>query len=697
MITVLLSALLLQVPDTARIFDSPATEALVVRTIEVTGEIPEALVDYRARVESTMQISVAADTIGAPDLPATVDEVVSDVRWHRRGFLRQEVVGHRSRVLAPLPYTLATIYETTWVIPHLYGARIYSPFGDPPALNPFSASGPRYYRYQAEDTVRIRLPDGLITLVPISVRPRVSPDVSDLPLVIGTFYVDVDRAAVARARLGFASRSRVLPVALGQIETFLELENGLWEGQYWLPFRQRRDILFESRLLGGAVAARVVNRFVDIDLNTGWQPSGETTQLVWSPGSQPGVFDSWTAPPGGQELELSGLDFADLRLARAAESAQFDRTRVQIHYDRGSHLFRYNRVEGFFAGLGTRLLPPEPTRNRWELYATGGWAFAEGTGRGEIALRQGTTAVPVLDEDIDWGFELSAYRRLVDIRAFRPTFDWDWLYTLPALIWGADPRDYYDAVGSEAALVARRRHWSIRTSLRAERHDSVSVNTDRFLFGTIEDADSLAGIDPGNLFTAETSAQYTFGPGAFGIGNSILTRLDVEAGTGDFRYQRITALASARYSLGPVTLAARADGGHVRGSPPAQKLFRFGSVEGLRGYEENEFGGSTAFLGRGRLLIGIPPRSSQPLARIGLFQIPPLRPSLVLLGESGWTRIDDDLVDRLQRLGARPTDGFRSSVGVGLSIFDDALTVERLFPLDEDRDPRWYVGLTYWY
>src|SRR5690606_13659352 len=133
-----------------------------------------------------------------------------------------------------------------------------------------------------------------------------------------------------------------------------------------------------------------------------------------------------------------------------------------------------------------------------------------------------------------------------------------------------------------------------------------------------------------------------------------------------------------------VTLATRVDGGHVLGDAPPQKLFRFGSVEGLRGYDPNEFGGSTAVLARGRFLVGLPPRSARPIARAGLWLIPPLRPNLVLLAETGWTEVSDDLADELARLRSRPTDGFRSSVGAGISFFDDAVTVEWLHPVNEE-------------
>ncbi|MEX2582490.1 MAG: hypothetical protein WD766_04425 [Gemmatimonadota bacterium] len=693
----LAAALLLQVPDTVRVFDSPQTEALVLRAIQALGQVPADLADYRAEVQTTMQISIAADTTGVADLPATVDELVSNVRWERRGYLHQEVIGHRTRMVVPLPYTLASIYETVWVIPHLYGIRIYTPLGGRSAINPFGASGPRFYRYEAQDTVRIRLPDETLTLVPIAVRPRTA-STEENQLLVGTFYLDESRAAVARARLAFSGGERLFPASFGQVQTFLELENALWEGRYWLPYRQRRDILFESRLLGGAVTARVVNRFTDLETNTGWMPGGDLVRLEWNLGDRAAAFAGWEAPLGDEESELAIADFADLRLAASAEAAARSGLQAQLHFERGSHLFRYNRVEGPFVGLGGRIVPPNPTQNRWELYGTAGWAFAEQTPRGEISLRTGVAVTPRPDAVTDWGFEATGYRQLRDIQPFRPTFVWDWLYTLPAVLWGSDPRDYYDAMGGAVSALAERGRWSGRGTVRYERHDSVSVNTQRFLFGTADEFDLLAGTDPGGILSLEGGAQYSLGPGAFGIGNSLLTRLEGETGFGDFRYNRAVALLSLRYSLGPVTLAARGDGGHAWGEVPAQLLFRFGSIEGLRGYEENEFGGSTALLGRGRFLIGLPPRSAQPLARAGLFLIPPLRPSLVLLGETGWTAIEGELSPALLRLGARPTDGFRSSVGLGLSIFDDAVTLERLFPLDDDDgEPRWYVGLTYWY
>jgi hypothetical protein len=696
----LAAAAALQLPDTLPTYDSPRTEALVRRAIDTQREPPPDLHDSRARVQSSMYLTIAPDSAAGGDLPASVDEVVSTVRWARTGQLEQTVLGHRTRVLVPLPYTLATILEQPWVIPHLYGSDLYPPFAGPRAVSPFGTRGPEYYRYESRDTVRIRVQEETVTLVPVEVRPREAVTDSTPRLVVGTFYLDVARAAVARARFGFVGRAGgELAPSLTTISTYLELENALWDGRYWLPYQQRREVDFESRLLGATVAARVVNRFVDYDFNTGWSPEGPRLRLVWD--REPGAFSDWRAEVGEEAGHYSTGDFADLRLATAAAATPLRTTpRVQTYYARGSDLFRYDRVEGLYLGLGARLIPPDPRRERWQLYGTAGWAFSEGTPRGELSVAWGSPVAPRPPGVPDRGAQLALYRRLRDIQPFRPTYDTEWLYSLPALLWGSDTRDYYDATGVEASFVERRGRWDARFGGRVEREDSVRVNTGRFLFGEAPDFGPLASVEPGTHAALVGSAGYSLGPGAFGIGNSLDARLQGEAGLADFRFRRVTALLSARRTAGPLSAAARVDAGRAWGDVPPQQLFRFGSVQGLRGYEPNEFGGSAALLARGRVAVGVPPRSSRPLGRVGIFLIPPLRPAVVLLAESGWTSIDDDLRPVLDRLGSRPTDGARASLGTGVSIFDDALTLEYLHPVGQDageRKGRWYAGLTYWY
>ncbi|MBW3630274.1 MAG: hypothetical protein KY464_13375 [Gemmatimonadetes bacterium] len=698
MLAIALLAALFQAPDTVPIYDSLETRALVERAIEATREIPAELRDYRARVQSSLYVTVAPDSVAGGDLPASVDEIVSTLQWERTGSLHQEVQGHRTRLLIPLPYTLATIFQRPWIIPHLYGTSLYTPFAGPRAISPFGLRGPEVYQYVAEDTVVIEVQGQRVSLVPVSVRPRVKTSAQIPLLVLGTFYLDTERAAVARARFGFIGDEGVLPASLGRLESFFELDNALWNGRFWLPFQQRREILLNSPLMGGAVAARVLNRFMELDLNTGWQPTGERVRLTW--GSRPDAFADWRADVGADAGEYSTQDFDDLRIA--TETADPGRTglRVGVNYERANHLFRYNRVEGPYLGIGGRLTPADTRRDRWQLYGTAGWAFAEGTPRGELSARWGQQVAASQQPGVDWGAQVGVYRRLHDIQPFRPSYNWDLIYTLPALLWGSDQRDYYDVRGAEAGATFRSGRWTGRLGGRVESQDSVEVHTGSYLFGVAKEFGPLAGIEPGTHAAIEAGGGYALGPGAFGIGNSAILHADAELGVGDFRFTRLVGLASLRYGLGPFTLATRVDGGHAFGGPPPQRLFRFGSTEGLRGYEANEFGGSTALLARARFLTGLPPRSTTPIARVGWFLVPPLRPSLVLVGESGWTRIDADQADELARLRARPTDGARAALGLGISILEDAFTFEYLRPVGEhasEREGRWYIGMTYWY
>jgi hypothetical protein len=688
----------LQADTLPRIYDSAATAELVRRVIAASGEIPAELRDYQVTVRSAIHLTMNAEEEGAGDVPLTVDEYVSTVRWERRDYLEQTVTGHRVRVLVPAAGTMGGMLENPWVIPHLYGPTIdlipvtggvQDARGR--ALHPFGPEGPANYRYASGDTVRISIRGERVTLVPVSVRPGTA--ATDLQLVVGSFYIDVDRAAVARARFGFLERQRGL--TMQEVGTFLDMENGLWEGRFWLPFRQRREFQVTSPFLGGAIAARVVNTFGGYTLNTGWSPGpGPRRRLVRA--EQPGAFAEWE-PVGVEAAEYAIGDFGDLR--RQVELGVRDELpplTARMTWERFDHLFRYNRVEGAFVGLGTRIRPGNVLENPWEAYMTGGWAFAEGTPRGELRLRRfggGPYAAMVRDNVT----ELSLYRRLEDTRSFLPTLDWDLFWSLPALLGGSDLRDYYDATGAALSFTRRTGPWRNGIGVRWERHTPVQTNTQTYLLGTTEEFGPVAPADSMNHLAVEVETGFRRGPGAFGIGRSTVASLQLEGGFGDLRFGRALGLLSLRNEMGLVTLATRFDAGYAAGDVPLQRFFRFGRMEGLRGYGHNEFGGTAAALGRARVLVGLPPRTTEPLWQAGLFVIPPLRPSLVTLGETGYAAVAERHRERLALVGAAPTGGMRTTLGVGFSLFDDLVTIERLFPLDADRSPRWYFGLVQWF
>ena len=684
------------VPAGAEIFDSQATRALVERVIRAGSTIPAGLDDYQAHLDAAVYLSLRADSAQGGELPVTVDELAGDVRWARGEGLVQRIQGHRVRMLAPTPYTIGSLLDAPWVVPHLYGntINVFSLAASPggrarmsTAVHPFSWRGLDFYRYAAGDTVRVRTAQGVTTLVPVTVRQRAG--ITDTArTVAGTFYVDVDRAAVARARFGFVDRrGGLLPAESG---VFFELENGLVEGRFWLPYRQRRELQVSSPLFGGAAAIRMVTTFSAYRLGTGWRPEQPGQRLVREPVRGDSVFAGFARAVGEPAAEFDISDFADLRAAVRPPAAHPGPVRVSFRYERGDHLFRYNRVEGAFVGLAARLEPGDPDARDWDVYATGGWAFAEKTARGELSARWHPQ--PATPGGARWTLAATGYRRLVDTQAFRPPLQWDLGYTLGAALAGYDVRDYLDATGATLQLTRQSGRFLARLGGRWEAQDSVTRNVSGGLFGGASaNFPPIAAMEPGTHAAVEGGVRWARGAGALSLGNSLLADLRGDVGLGDFHTQRVAALLSFRRTGTYVTLVGRGDAGMVAGEAPPQFLFRFGGIEGLRGYDRNEFGGSEAALGRGRLLLHLPPYGSRPVASAAGFMIPPLRPAVVFSIDAGWSDVSTRSAPALARLGSRVTDGVRWSYGAGISIFQDALSVEYVRP-GEGGKGKWYVG-----
>ncbi|HEU4454580.1 MAG TPA: hypothetical protein VFR81_16045, partial [Longimicrobium sp.] len=415
------------------VFDTPETRALVERTIREVSVIPAGLEDYRARLFSAIYLSLRSDSASGGEVPVTVDEFSGRVEWERGGAMVQTLTGQRVRMLAPTPYTIGTLLESPWVVPHLYGSTIsvFSLSATPNArtriaraVHPFSWRGISFYRYSSRDTIRVRSQQGVTTLIGIDVRPRVQ-GTEEEQTVAGTFWIDADRIAIARARFGFSVREGRFLTAT-ETGTFLELENALVQGRYWLPYRQRREIQIASPLFGGAAAIRAVSALEEFRVNTGWRPEQPGARLVRAEVPGDTTFRGFERALG--ELAESDIsDFADLASAVRPPDPEAGPIRLSLRYERSDHLFRYNRVEGAFLGLGMRLEPRDPDNRDWDVYGTAGYAFAESTVRGELSARWHPR--PSLPDAPQWTLAATGYRRLNWNQPFRPPLTWDLGYT----------------------------------------------------------------------------------------------------------------------------------------------------------------------------------------------------------------------------------------------------------------------------
>jgi hypothetical protein len=172
----------------------------------------------------------------------------------------------------------------------------------------------------------------------------------------------------------------------------------------------------------------------------------------------------------------------------------------------------------------------------------------------------------------------------------------------------------------------------------------------------------------------------------------------VEGATGQLEWSRAEASVAARRYFGPVTIAARLDGGVVVSKdPPPQTLFELGGLNGrLSGYEYKEFAGDRAAVGRAYAAYGFPILRAP--YRFGRWLVPGLSPGVAGGLDAGWAELS---TAALLEMGdgtdanavSRPTGRIRSTAFLGLTFFSNSLQVGVTRPIDQPAPWRWRVQL----
>lgn len=272
----------LQPADTIRPFGSPAARQLVHRVIQQNASTPDDLLDYSAEARTTMHLAVVDEERLRGEQIVTAEQFVSDVHWHGEAdFFRQRLRGYRVWLLTFFPETPGREAEDPWIIPHLYGRDLPLPRfpgrggsgrEERVAVNPFGEEGPSHYSFAFGDTIRVEWADDTATVVEVLVKPRRSAPAEQF-LVAGSFGIDLDRAAVVQARFGFVTGGPDPSLVERLLETgiFVELRNGLWDGQFWLPYAQRWHVQLSSIFFGGTVGRWVCGSTAP------WRITGSTT------------------------------------------------------------------------------------------------------------------------------------------------------------------------------------------------------------------------------------------------------------------------------------------------------------------------------------------------------------------------------------------------------------------------------------
>lgn len=559
-----------------------------------------------------------------------------------------------------------------------------------PIVHPLASDRERAYRFTAVDTLALQLDDGTQTTgIRLRVEPRARPPAGVL-VFTGDVWLDartlqlrrmigrVDRVRRVTGRARAAIAGDVAPVAYLDVQTVVR-DGAVVPGIVLLEESRRA---FTSEGIG----VLRVQGLVDYDTVRPTMPPAP-------PGGAGGAFSSTTdgAPaPWSWRLGLGEATDAASGVERRFAPWWPERERPtgpaigRLEVRRDTDLYRYNKVEGLFTGVGVsvRLRDVMPGG---VLRLTGGRAWHEGAWRGRASLNRVARGHTII---------LGAGRFLDLTNDFRSPYDSG--STVNAALFSQDPYDYVDR--RYARLGVERRLPEHDAVLRLEaglvrdgavtNHVTRGWSGSRFLANRAVDAGAYGRVIA--LLDWQRSADLD--PTSRRIGGT----LRAEVADGQLTYQRLDARVTSRWRSGPAVVGVVGNAGAVFGAPPPQQLFELGAQQHLPGYAYKEFAGDraatldlTATLSTGLLRF--------PVGEIAGFAVPAPAPAVVFGVAGGWSALTSAAAQAAAvRLGPvfepgtgnvlpapdgsgprvpRGTGTVRRTASVGLQLFGGALYV----------------------
>ncbi|MBM4187585.1 MAG: hypothetical protein FJ206_09765 [Gemmatimonadetes bacterium] len=618
-----------------------ATRAIERRTIAVADS---SLAGYSAKARGliTFRADVDLDEASSSRL-LKADRVEVEVYWQRPDQSKQIIRAWQDTTLFPTGIWYHR--DHLGIVTDDFGNAIRLGDGDEvrDVVHPFAPTGLVHYEYRLADTITVTLGSSRLVLVGLEVRPKDH----RAPAVIGRLYLDRDRLQVVRSEFGFTPAS-YLDRELEDIT--VRLERALFEGRYWLPYRQVIEI--RRRTTAVRLPIRTVIRgdwqIGDHEINPALPP------IEWRGPSVAGMRRPVRAGPPlafgplvDSSLAATGRLDALRQEARAIARGRLldGLPRFGLSVSRMSDVARFNRVEGLAVGGGISLrgaIGDElrigvgygfgDRRLSGRVKATGRLAGSTVTLRAERAVfdvGQSPAASPLVNSFLgqELGRDLGDYVR-------RDLLGLGIRTRLGPVATGSAELGW---VRSEAAaVVARAAHGAFRPN---------SVPGDRGrLFGQV-----------GLTFDGSRS-----------VGEQRRGEFTFEAGTGSGGFAR--ALATGDFSVGLTggTLSARGVLGAAIGRLPPWRSMVIGGQGTLLGLPHRAYGGRRIALGSAEWLAVVPAPSL------------PLGP----FGRTGWSLRIGPAVSAGWAAGAVegapwvPSAGVRVAVGGVVELFDRTVRLE---------------------
>ncbi|OLC03111.1 MAG: hypothetical protein AUH78_26410 [Gemmatimonadetes bacterium 13_1_40CM_4_69_8] len=598
---VLLLAVLPALPlavSAAQTWNTPAAVDLAQRAIarRTRAAADTALRDYKAQAHGFLFfLGQFGEGLADPPRLVKADQLELEVYWKAPASSKQRVVGWRDR--AELPTDINYHRDHLGIVQNNFGAAIRLGEGDEvrDVPHPLSAAGPDLYDYALADSTTITFPQREVRVVALRVRPKNF----DAPRIVGTLYVDAATADLVRLAFNFTPRA-YLDAQLEDVS--IVLDNALWEGRFWLPYRQELEIRRRATWLDvparGIIHARwdIEGYVFNLGLAASWfqgdeitfLPKAERDSFPW-PEPLTEAIQTVAEPVRQSDLERVRAEVEQIAGRRALTGLKARRLGV-----RGlSDLVRANRVEGLTLGAG---LVWRGGGERRELRVIASYGFSDRRPKGSVAA---------VDREGRGALEASLFREVRDVgdeRVIAPL-----LNSFASQEFGADYGDYYLADGARLTY----RHGS---GVRGEWSAALGRETIRSLAVTAEPANGSFRPNPalggGGGETGVDLAQLALRRRSegFAVRRDLHYELVAETGRADGgnTYLRVSGTGHLLLPAGATRLLVRALGGVATRALPAHRSFVLGGRGTLLGDDFRRWGGGRMALAHLEWRVPVP-------------------------------------------------------------------------------------------
>jgi hypothetical protein len=654
-------------PGAAQAWNAAPALALARRAIERRARAASdtALRDYKAHAHGFLFfLGQFGDGLTAPPRLIKADQLELEVYWKAPGLSKQRIVGWRDR--ADLPTDIVYHTDHLGIIQNNFGGSIRLGEGDEvrDVPHPLAPDGPARYDYALGDTTTMALPQRVVRVVALRVRPKRF----DQAGIVGTVYVDAATADIVRLAFTFTAASYLDP----ELEDVsIVLDNALWEGRFWLPYRQELEIRRHARWLDvparGIIRAHwIVDGYVfNVGLAASWFAGREITALPKA------ERDSFPWPETlGQAIQGAAqpLERGDLEKMRAAVERIAGRHALSglephaLGARRASDLVHANRVEGLTLGAGGVWRGGGEAR---ELRALASYGLADRRPKARVTARARRGRATLT---------LDAYRAVRDV-GDEPVIA-PLLNSLAAQEFGDDYGDYYLATGARVSYahgVGLRGEWRVTAGREAVASLGVRAQP---ASGQFAPNPPLGGpaVDFVELAVRRAGAGIAVRRDLHGAVLGELGRVD-----GGATYARFAARGEASFPLGATRGLVRAAGGLATADLPRHRAFVLGGRGTLLGDDFRRWGG------RRLALVDVEWRVPVPFVSlaVGRYVHTPRAITVSPFAAAGWC-------DRpVAGTPWAPTPGARVTLGVAL----EWLGLVRLEAGMDTRIQRWRFAL----